>query len=504
MNSHREAISKVSEETFSGDAKTCSDPIGWAWPVCQNTFTVYDKYSDIAVQLSVESSTWSLPVQGRTRNFKFAEEPQGILQRRLIILIHGDSSPSSIDKYSRSLLLNWEIYLEILAQGPDWVKEEWDERIHDVDAATAGKSTLKLACKASVGEWTPRHISLVKALDTRANASIRAQRSKLRRRGSVISVQDQASVTRVLDEGSITFDLKADEIEGLSALALIFQHGVRPVQLISLRMEHLNIFEVAGNEMAGIVSFHAGKKHDDETFEMARQIKPEWISIISRQYSDAKESKRSRLFRLHNGDEIWRLVEKICAKFGYRVNFTANSLRHTATQSLADAGHSRTSIKTFLGHENESAATTYIRASQRQTELINKALGASKLYENIISLADKTFVSVAEMMSASQDSQIGAVVGDRLVAGIGLCRTGQSSCPYNPVTSCYGCQKFMPSLDRDSHLEAIAGMREQVIVFVRANVGGESPAYKQLTKALAGAQQALEAVDRISRGDSID
>jgi integrase len=503
MTGRSEAPHISTEPDQTGVSAAPVDPIDWTWPICQNTFTIYDKYADKSTDVSVELTVWTVPVQGRSETFTFQEGHQGHLQRRLIILTQSDKSPSTICKYARSLLSNWTLYMEILAQGPDWVNDEWDERVHDVDTAKAGKTTLKLACMASVGEWTPRHLALVKALDTRANASIRAQRSNHRRRGSVLPVQDQASITKVLDEGSTNFDLNIDEIEGLSALALIFQHGVRPVQLIALRVEHIRIFEVAGNDLSGIVSFHAGKKQGDVTFEMARQVKPEWVSIINRQYKDAEDAKRQRFFRSQNRDDIWRLVKGACARFGYRVKFTPNALRHTATQSLADDGHSRTSIKTFLGHAKENAATTYVRASQQQAQLLNKALGASKLYENIVSLADKTFVSVAEMKRANEDSQIGAVVGDRLVAGIGLCRTGQSSCPYNPVTSCYGCRKFMPSLDRESHLEAIAGMREQVLVFVKNNVDGESPAFKQLTKALAGAQQAVEAVDRISRGESL-
>jgi hypothetical protein len=99
--------------------------------------------------------------------------------------------------------------------------------------------------------------------------------------------------------------------------------------------------------------------------------------------------------------------------------------------------------------------------------LINEALGASKLYDSLLSLADRTYVSVEELERADEDKQIGAVVGETLVAGIGLCRTGQNGCSYNPVTSCYGCPKFMPSLDRVAHEEAVAGMRQQVLLFVR-------------------------------------
>lgn len=74
-------------------------------------------------------------------------------------------------------------------------------------------------------------------------------------------------------------------------------------------------------------------------------------------------------------------------------------------------------------------------------------------------------------------------------------RSSKSSCAYNPVTSCYGCPKLSPSLDRESHVEAIEGMRDQVRLYLKQGISDETPAYRQLTRALAGAQQALTLID---------
>ena len=138
----------------------------------------------------------------------------------------------------------------------------------------------------------------------------------------------------------------------------------------------------------------------------------------------------------------------------------------------------------------------------QQAELINTALGASKLYKTLLSLANREFVSVEDVVAASESQQIGAVVGDRLVAGVGICKTGQDSCAYNPVTSCYGCPKFMPSLDRSSHEEAVDGMRSQVTVYLRRGIGSENAAYRQLTRALSGAQEALACIDALERSST--
>jgi hypothetical protein len=58
----------------------------------------------------------------------------------------------------------------------------------------------------------------------------------------------------------------------------------------------------------------------------------------------------------------------------------------------------------------------------------------------------------------------------------------------------------MPSLEKEPHLEAVEGMRQQVRMFLALGVAAESPAYLQLTRALAGAQQALDVIDQVMEG----
>jgi hypothetical protein len=134
----------------------------------------------------------------------------------------------------------------------------------------------------------------------------------------------------------------------------------------------------------------------------------------------------------------------------------------------------------------------------QQADLVNSALGASKLYAKLQSIASGRFASLEEILNAQEDQQIGAVVGNSLIAGVGLCQTGQSHCAYNPVTSCYGCAKFMPSLQKEPHLQAVDGMRQQVRRFLDIGISAESPAYLQLTRALSGAQQILDNIDQIA------
>ncbi|MCZ8112337.1 MAG: tyrosine-type recombinase/integrase [Betaproteobacteria bacterium] len=471
----------------------------WAWPVVQQYFSVFDKYSDAEVKLDLDSPEWAVPVRGRTTWLRFPADPLGKLQRKLVILTQAEASPASIEKFGLSLINNWPLYERLLLQGPKEVRDSWDQEVLDIDVAKAGKTILKAAAVHEVGPWKPLHEAMVKSLDTRAKVSLQRQRSKIKRREQLLPVAQQAAITRILDHASEEESLEAADAEGLAALAIHYQHGMRPVQLLCLHLEHAHLVQDASGNWNCIISFHTAKQSDGNVYEEPRQIKPEWVPLIRALVRSATQSGRTRLFESTNTEALWGRLRSACRRRGFKVEFTANSLRHTATQQLADAGESRESIRRFLTHKQINAASVYQRGSLFQARLINSALGVSKLYGKILDLAEKTYVSVAEMLRAHEDLQVGGVVGEKLIAGIGLCRTGQPFCPYNPVTSCYGCKKFIPALNREAHLEAIVGMREQIVSFIRFKGDGSSPALRQLQGALAGAQQTLDEVDAIGK-----
>jgi integrase len=475
----------------TGANTRAADPCSWDWPPCPPHFAVYDKYNDQAATVSEADDTWVLSVQGRASEYRFVEGADGLLQRRLTILTQADASPSSIEKFLRSLLKSWPLYKRLLVGGPEKASALWREEVADVDTAKAGKTVLKAACRASVGEWRPMHTAFIRSLDTYAKANLVSQRARLKRRETMLDGRTQARIVSTLYEAANNDSLPSKEVEGLAALALLFQFGVRPVQLLALKREHVRLVRDASGALACIVSFHAAKQPGGGEFELPRQLKPEWTSLLARCIAQGTAEGRNRIFASENLEQLWTAVRAGGRRFGFKVAFTAGALRHTAAQALADAGHDRDSIQRFLGQTNADSARVYFENSLRQGERINEALGVSKLYGSIVALAEKRFVSVDELLAASEDQQVGAVVGGRLVAGVGLCGSGQANCRFNPVTSCYGCSRFMPSLDRAAHEEAVAGMREQVLQYVDIESGRASPAYRQLTTALAGAQQAI-------------
>lgn len=456
----------------------------------------------MSIEPAAAQTTWSIPTRGFIERLGFAEAKLGELQRKLAIQTQSLNAPSTLAMFVRTSVNHWTDFELLLLAGPTEIRALWADTIRDVTAAKACKMLLKLVCRLELGGWSPVHEALVKSLDTLAKAPLLSQRGKLKRREKVLPVSTQADIVGVLDQAAKDAELDETDVEGLAALAMYFQHGMRPVQLLAIRLEHLPAPVIdASGDAALVLSYHAAKQ-GSKTWELLRQVKPEWVPLLARLRESAIRAARTRLFSTTTAAQLWKLVKLSCNSHGLIVEFAANGVRHTSAQSLADAGHDRASLKEFLGHGNLNAATTYLRASRQQGEIVNKALGASKLYETIIAFSTDAFIDTKKLLEADEDQQIGGVVGSRLVAGIGLCSSGQSHCVYNPVTSCYGCSRFMPVADLEPHQEAVAGMREQVQVYLDDSSSESSPAFLQLRTALSGAQQALELARGIVGGRS--
>lgn len=493
--------SKATPVTISClDTSMDSSIYEWMWPIAPATLSLYDKYSDTTYVISADEDEWSFSHKGYVESIVFASGSVGALQRRLAILTSGRQSLGVLDRTARSLVRKWETVSTLLTTPIEELKDAWNEHVTEQGFSSVMKNLLKLACDSEVGPWNSRAKSLVGSLNTYANASMASRKSLLVSRQELVNTSLQADIVRLLDASACNTHIKTAHLEGAVALAFIYQHGVRPVQVLCLDTEHVRLFKDANDESACIVSFHAAKQRDEQQFEIVRQIKPEWVPIVEKLWEIATTAGRKRLFEAPNSSVLWLRARAFCALDRVDLNCTAQQLRHTAAQALADAGHSRQSIGKFLGHVYAHTSAVYIHASMQQVDLINTALGASKLYTKIQAIASGEFVSIEELLRAEEDHQIGGVVGSSLIAGVGLCKTGQSHCVFNPVTSCYGCEKFMPSLEKKPHLEAVEGMRQQVRIFLALGIVAESPAYLQLTRALSGAQQALDVIDQVMEG----
>lgn len=142
------------------------------------------------------------------------------------------------------------------------------------------KRLLKMACDAEVGHWNGRALSLVRSLNTHANAGMARRKNTLISREELVNISLQADIVRSLDAEAWNAEVENEYLEGAAALVFIYQHGVRPVQVLCLDTEHVRFFKDANDESACIVSFHAAKQRDEQQFEIVRQVKPEWVQIV--------------------------------------------------------------------------------------------------------------------------------------------------------------------------------------------------------------------------------
>ena len=162
------------------------------------------------------------------------------------------------------------------------------------------------------------------------------------------------------------------------------------------------------------------------------------------------ETAPTAYFMLHSSKETQeRLARLLKSLTG--ANHVATDLRHAAAQRLVDAGANHEELAEFMGHSDVRTGLVYYEASSTQAERVNKALGLSTIYRAVAKIAHDRFISSDELTRLKEDQQIAGVPHGMPISGIGGCTSGQPACPYNPITSCYGCRKFMPVQDKAVH-----------------------------------------------------
>lgn len=155
-------------------------------------------------------------------------------------------------------------------------------------------------------------------------------------------------------------------------------------------------------------------------------------------------------------------------------------------QRMVDAGASQEELAAALGHSVLRTGLVYFQSSANQAELVNQALAVSPTYNAVLKIAKAKFIEREELMTLRGDQQVAGVPHGIPIAGIGGCTTGQPLCPYNPVTACYGCPKFMPVNDVSVHEQVLRELRQVVIQFKDIGHGElKSPAYLQLQRTLS-------------------
>ncbi len=464
----------------------------WPWPApMTNSMPVFDKYSGESRTLNINDETWEVVAQGQCRQFTFQDGEVGRLQRQLCAATQHMLATPTIAKFIRALTANWGAIVIMLADGPLQIDEWWDVLAPDEETAKTGKTILRYAAQCRVGPWHEKHLDLIRALSNRNEVSSKSQKARIRNRSTMLSIDMQADIVSALNLAAERASMPDLDLEAMVALALIYEHAVRPVQILALKISDIAIVLDANNERQVMISFHAAKQRRNKSFVVTRVMKPSWNILLCRLVENGEQESSRRLFSTTAAQVLWQRVKRSCKLLGYPIRSGFSQIRHNGAQVLADTGHGMKLISRYLMQSQERSAAVYVEASAQQAELINRALGVSRLYSTILGIARGDLVTTDELTEAPESMQVGGVLGTRMISSIGLCKSGQPSCPFDPVSGCYGCSRFMPSDNLGAHKEAVTGMREQVAAFVALDTEFNSPAALQLVAALSKAQQTI-------------
>ncbi|MFZ3127306.1 MAG: site-specific integrase [Rhodoferax sp.] len=354
------------------------------------------------------------------------------------------------------------------------------------------KGLLAFLCNVRFGPWTPLHAEFIsRALPVQG----RDNYSTVRSGDAFLTIEEEANLVRWMDMAALQAQNMDKATSELACLVVCsYQFGMRPKQLGMARKRECSV-RISPEDNSAIVhlTFRMVKQRDAALSGLLlhRKVKREWaplfVTLMNHKELDTSDSF---LFgfssRMSLSNALIGTLAEILPESGRRV---AYDLRHSMAQRLVDSGASHEELAAAMGHARLESGLVYFRATANQAELVNKALGISDTYQAVAKIAANKFITPDDLAALKGDQQVAGVPHGIPIAGIGGCTTGQSSCPYNPVTACYGCPKFMPVRDLALHEQVLDEFRG--IVHFYQDIGrGEthSPAYLQLQRTISEVQ----------------
>ncbi len=148
-------------------------------------------------------------------------------------------------------------------------------------------------------------------------------------------------------------------------------------------------------------------------------------------------------------------------------------------------------MRVQAGHSDLNTGLIYFNSTPAQGARINQALGISKTYQTVMKIAHGRFITPEELAELKGDQQIGGVPHGIPIAGIGGCSSGQPSCPFNPIMSCYGCSRFMPVAIEAIHKEVLEDLRGVMKFFYTSSHAERGSPALQLERTICNVQAVL-------------
>jgi integrase len=513
---------QMSSELFRSLAQAQNDPIERvlaALPALPPVIRYYDEFDDCLRSISnpEDADSFEYAYDGSKGVFDFTrfEKAYGLLLKHVFGYVLGEdlSMSTVLHAVGGGLHISRDEMASVLVATPSGIQRLWvilRARNLPTTAYSCVKTVLRMLCRHRLNGWSESYLDFLSVLPWPARNAYAGVRS-----GDVfLSVDEEACIVRYLDgivdqvaaeSGSAEVALPPS-LDEAGMLLCSYQFGMRPVQIAKLEMRNVRIWhEVSHSTPTVHLTLHMAKqKSKSKRKALTRRVKLEWAPIFAslhakRQAEGAAGS--ARFFAVESAQDAGRQIARVVRTLiDSNDRGSPTDLRHTAAQRLVDAGASHEELAEFLGHSHIQTGLVYYDTSATHADRVNRALGASDIYRRVAKIAHDRFISPEELTLLKGEQQIAGVPHGIPIAGIGGCKSGQPACPYNPVTSCYGCRKFMPLHDKSMHERVLADMREIVVFFDQSSRGDtRSPAYLQLQRTIAEIQTVIEELEDDNR-----
>lgn len=289
-------------------------------------------------------------------------------------------------------------------------------------------------------------------------------------------------------------------------LSLCFELSPRPIQIHSIDINDFQKISGSNNNSYYSIMLPLAKKLSNTNYEkrnrkISTELGKKIESLIQFNMKIFNDDVPALFRDTHNKNDdlkrlstvrISKIIQQQLKESGLDKGQGATVLRHHLAQSLADQGASAEVIAEILGHNSTLPSNAYIAATPEIAAIKTKALGKNTTYKDISKML--LTGKIIDRNKFIKERWVKGMVGAQYIGGIGSCGLPENtSCPKNPVYSCYTCNKFHPFKD-GSHEEVKIGLQKQVQFFIDTAENGLDIEHNRPMLQL---EQTIKAVDKV-------
>lgn len=462
----------------------------------------HDDYTDKNHSFSeFGSNEWRIVANGSASIIKFSifdDEPQlqKVIKAFTCNLLQ-TATPATARNYVQGLsLIESHQIIDLLTCELSNCRALWDLLLAQqmyLHSYMALKSLLRYAAANRLGTWTPSYLSFISAS---LPLPSRDKYSAIRSGEVFIDIRTEAKIVRwIYDISKSVKSVPTDELIDAGMLICNYQFAMRPKQIGLLRNRDMRVYKSASGDVSVHLTFHMLKQRtSSKRPPLVRKIKREWVTVFLELSERTQLAADSHLFGILNAATVSMRLKNVITRITGQ-GWTPTDLRHSGAMRQVDAGANAEELAEFMGHSSLDSGIVYYDTSATQAERVNRALGISHTYKTVAQIGNQGFISPQELSRLKAENQIGGVPHGFPITGIGACTTGQPTCPYNPITACYGCPKFLATTDVEMHKQVLSDFRQIVQFFYHASRGeDQSSAYLQLTQTINEVQSVIASI----------